>query len=170
MRDNNFHSSKNSLLPLDKVDINDELVSIHLEPGLAHLETALSSSVVRQFPFEEFGLEVSSLVWVLTRAPVHASAFLHALISIGRHYDMRHDQFLLAALRSYQEIHENYFPEIETEADGFAEKFSISVDGSPPTVRLEQILQDKFGYQLDYDRLTRDGELADFRTVFVDGS
>ena len=148
----------------------DELVSIHLEPGLAYLETALSSSVLRQFPFEEFGLEISSLVRLLTRAPVHVSAFLHALISIGRHYDMSHEQFLLAALRSYQEIHENYFPEIETEADAFAEKYLISVDGPPPTVRLEQILRDKFGYQLDYDRLARDRELADFRTVFIDGS
>ena len=33
----------------------DDLVSIKLAPSLAHLESALSSSIVRRFPFEEFG-------------------------------------------------------------------------------------------------------------------
>ena len=56
----------------------------------------------------------------MTRKPDKASALLHAILEIGRRYDLQEEDFLRAALRSYQEIHENYFQELEDAALTFA--------------------------------------------------
>ena len=103
----------------------DELVSIKLSSSLAHLETALSSSMLRQFPFDEFGIEISDLVALLTRAPDKASALLHAILEIGRRYDMKEEHFLRAALRSFQEIQENYFQDLEDAAVTFTKQYGL---------------------------------------------
>ena len=94
----------------------DELVSITLPPALNYLESTLSSSLLLQFPFDAFGLEISDLVGLLTKAPDKASALLHAMIEIGRQHDLREEHILWAALRSYQELQDNYFPDIEDAA------------------------------------------------------
>ena len=92
----------------------DDLVSIKLAPTLTYLESTLSSNMLQRFPFDEFGLEAGDLVSLLTREPEKASALLHAILDMIRRYDVGEEDFLRAALRSYQEIHENYFPDIET--------------------------------------------------------
>ena len=103
----------------------DDLVSIRLEPPLTHLGTALSSPVLGQFPFEEFGIEMSDIVGVLTRSPDKASALLHAVSEVGRQYDLQEHHFLLSALRSYQELHDNYFPDLEDAAADFAKDHGL---------------------------------------------
>ncbi len=65
----------------------DELVSIKLDSSLNYLEQALASPLMQRFPFDEFGLEASDLVSLLTRAPDKASALLHAALEMGRQYD-----------------------------------------------------------------------------------
>src|SRR5690606_7247178 len=95
----------------------DDLVSIKLAPSLRYLESTLASSTVRRFPFEEFGLEPADVLGLVTREPDRASALLHAIVEITRRYDLKEEEFLRAALRSYQEIHENYFPELEDAAE-----------------------------------------------------
>jgi hypothetical protein len=57
----------------------DELVSIKLSPSLEHLESMLASPLLQQFPFEAFDLDASTVVNVFTRAPVKASALMHAV-------------------------------------------------------------------------------------------
>jgi len=101
----------------------DDLVSIKLPPSLTYLESTLSSSVVQRFPFEEFGFEAGDLVNLLTRKPDKASALLHGVLDVARHYNLREEEFLRAALRSYQEIHENYFPDLEESAGRFIAEF-----------------------------------------------
>jgi transcriptional regulator with XRE-family HTH domain len=151
----------------------DDLVSIKLAPSLAHLESALSSSIVRRFPFEEFGFEAADLVNLITREPDRASALLHALLSIGRRYDLGEADFLLAALRSYQEIHENYFPDVEDAALNFIAEFGLKY-GFPaePPVQLdllERILREEYGYQIDDQRIAATPPLAMYRSVTVAG-
>lgn len=72
----------------------DDLVSIKLAPSLTHLESTLSSTILQRFPFGEFGLEVGDLVTLLTREPERASALLHAILDMIRHYDIREEDFL----------------------------------------------------------------------------
>lgn len=147
----------------------DELVSIKLDPSLQFLESALASPLLGRFPFEEFGLDVSDLVELLARAPDRASALLHALLEVGRQYAFQEEHFLRAALRSYQELHENYFQELEDAAAEFARHYSLEAIPVRYTT-LEQLIRQKFGYQLDDTRLVKDLALSAYRSVFVNGS
>ena len=149
----------------------DDLVSIRLEPPLTHLGSALSSPVLGQFPFEEFGIEMSDLVGVLTRAPDKASALLHAVAEVGRQYDLKEQHFLWSALRSYQELHDNYFPELEDAAAKFAKRKKLWSGSLITLDQIRDILIKDFGYQIDSVRLTDDGQLTNhYRSVFIKGA
>lgn len=151
----------------------DDLVSIKLPPSLTYLESALSSSAVQRFPFEEFGFEAGDLVHLLTREPDRASALLHAVLEVARRYNLQEEEFLRAALRSYQEIHENYFPEIEEAAANFVTEFGQKyplVEGkSVRLATLDAILRDTYGYEIDDQTLTVTAELAHYRSIFMPG-
>ena len=149
----------------------DELVSIKLAPSLTYLESMLSSPLLQQFPFEAFGLEVGTLVNLFTRAPNKASALLHTIIEIGRQYDMKQEHFLRAALRSYQEIRENYFQKLEDAAVEFGQQFNLDPNNLPLELsQLEKIISTDFNYQLDDTRLLDNAALGNYRSVYVGGS
>lgn len=147
----------------------DELVSIKLEPSLQHLERMLSSPLLQQFPFEAFELEAGMLVNLFTRAPAKASALLHTILEIGRQYDMKQEHFLRAALRSYQEIHENYFEDLEEAAAQFALKHKLTGELPPDLATLQDIITRQFGYQLDHNCLAENGALSHYRSVYIGG-
>jgi transcriptional regulator with XRE-family HTH domain len=151
----------------------DELVSITLSPSMAHLSTTLKSMTFQRFPFEEFGLELSDLVTLLTREPEKASALLHAVLEIGRRYSLHEEDFLRAALRSYQEIHENYFQELEDAAQTFVEKFGMQfgLGDDPPAGQqaLKLILESKYGYEIDLETIQTRPALIKYRSVFFEG-
>jgi len=149
----------------------DEMVSVKLGPSLTYLESTLSSAVLHRFPFEEFGFELSELVHLLTRDPDKGSALLHAVLEIARHYDLREPEFLRAALRSYQEIHDNYFPELEEAVTKmraeFGQKHDLDEDIPVRQEAMERILHEEFGYDIDYETIVPDSPLAVYRNVFV---
>lgn len=148
----------------------DDLVSISLEPSLTHLNAVLNAPLLYQFPFEEFGIGISDLVEVLTRAPDKASALLHALIDLARQYDVQESQFLLAALRSYQEIHENYFPDLEDAARNFAAEYGLDLTHLPLSLAdMRALITERFGVQIDETALPQHPALLGFRSIFIDG-
>ena len=149
----------------------DELVSIKLASSLASLESALSSSVMRRFPFEEFGLEAGDLVTLLTRRPDRASALVHAILEMSRHYALSEEDFLRAALRSYQEIYENYFPELEEAAvnftNEFGDQYGFGEDSPIGLSQLKAILSTTYHYALDDSTLAKKEALKHYRAVSV---
>lgn len=149
----------------------DDLVSIKLAPSLSYLESTLSSSMMRRFPFEEFGLEASDLVTPLTREPEKVSALMHAILSIGRRYDLQEEEFLRAALRSYQEIHENYFQDLENAALAFTveigPKYGLGDQIPTELPVLETILREEYGYDIDHDAIADDFALQKYRSIFI---
>ncbi len=151
----------------------DELVSIALSPSLTYLSTTLKSIAFQRFPFEEFGLELSDLVTLLTREPEKASALLHAVLEIGRRYGLHEEDFLRAALRSYQEIHENYFQDLEDAAQAFNEKFGqkYGLNSDLPASQdvLEAILHNEYGYEIDLETIDQQPALSKYRSVFFEG-
>ena len=151
----------------------DDLVSIKLPPSLTYLESTLSSSVVQRFPFEEFGFEAGDLVNLLTRKPDKASALLHGVLDVARHYNLREEEFLRAALRSYQEIHENYFPDLEESAGRFiaefGQKYPLIEGDTVKLATLEAILRDEYGYTINDKTLANTAELSGYRSVFIPG-
>ncbi len=151
----------------------DDLVSIKLAPSLRYLETTLASTTLRRFPFEEFGLEPADVLSLMTREPERASALLHAVLEIARRYDLQEEDFIRAALRSYREIHENYFPDLEDAAldftADFGEQYGLTTDSPPTLSALEAILREEFGYRIDDQALSETEELHHYRAVVVPG-
>lgn len=151
----------------------DDLVSIKLEPSLTHLESMLSSSIFRRFPFEEFGFETTDLVTLLTREPEKASALLHAILEIARRYDLKDEEFLRGALRSYQEIYENYFPDVEEAAMSFTAEFGpaygFSGEGPMPLEALERMVREIYKYELNWDAITDNEALSGYRSLYTTG-
>lgn len=151
----------------------DELVSIKLPPSLRYLERTLSSTTIRRFPFAEFGLEPADVMGLVTRDPDRASALLHAIVEIARRYDLKEEELLRAALRSYQEIHENYFPELEDAAESFVAEFGprYGFDGPSliPMSTLEAILRQEYGYTIDDTAIAATAELRHYRSLLLPG-
>jgi DNA-binding XRE family transcriptional regulator len=95
----------------------EKLVSPRLDRNLHPLAALLDSPALQKFPFQVFGFTLSDVVHLLSQAPKEAGALVRAMLSITRHYHLGIERFFHAALRSYQALHDNYFPELESAAE-----------------------------------------------------
>lgn len=135
----------------------DDLVSLRVDKGLDPVKSAIDSPLVRSFPFGLFGVDPESLVAILAGADDKADALVRAVTDMTRAYDARVEDFLLAALRAYQQIHGNTFPELEAAADGLRAEL-----GGTDAETLRAALEAR-GYRVDAERLATDPALATFR-------
>ncbi|MCS6794460.1 MAG: XRE family transcriptional regulator [Raineya sp.] len=129
----------------------DWLVSLKLQKKLLPLSKLLASGFFEEFPLEIFGIEPAQFLEILVNAPDKVTAFISTLVEIARSYDMQIEEFYFSALRSYQEMHENYFPELEAEAHKCKNTFFPETT-IPETLTLQNILEKEFAIQVqEYD-------------------
>src|SRR5215813_12247513 len=145
----------------------DDLVSIRLDEQLSPLSDFLESPVLHNFPFHLFGISPAQVVELMTRQPLEASALVNALIGIAESYNIGVEHLYRSALRSYQELHENYFPEIERAVDEFAHSARIKGDPTPGFADLRASIDKRFNYRLDEKELSKHPNLNQFRSVLV---
>ncbi len=145
----------------------DDLVLIRLNEELNPLAGFLGSSLLHNFPYHLFGISPAQVVELLTRQPAEASALVNALIGIAEQYNIGVEHLFRSALRSYQELHENYFPELEQAADEFARSSGIQADPTPALADLRALIESRFGYTLDEGRLAHHPKLQHFRSILV---
>lgn len=146
----------------------DDLVSLKLEHDLDALSGLLDSPLMQEFPFQLFGIVPRDVIDLMTRSPTEASTLIKALGEVAGSYDMRVEHFFYAALRSYQETHHNYFPEIEAAAAAFMAEHGWQVTPAMPPRRLYEVLTEQYGYVIDEISLDAYPELQGFRSVWVD--
>jgi transcriptional regulator with XRE-family HTH domain len=146
----------------------DWLVSLQLNQKLAPLAEIINSDILASLPLEMFGIDMGQLIDLISNTPTKVSAFISTLIEIARDYDMSVERFYFSVLRSYQEMHENYFDEIESAAIQCRRQFfgqqSLITPGD-----IELILSDKLGYQIDNQTMQQFESLKSLRSVFVPG-
>ena len=147
----------------------DELVSLRVTEDLLPLKEALSSSLLQEFPFELFGVEPEGLFALLADDPAKVGSLIRAFLEIGRAYDVQVEQFLLAALRSYQQLNSNYFADLEDEAAAFRRARGWPESGPLTPSTLAGVLADEWGYEVEQKILTDHPRLGELRSVFVDG-
>ena len=135
----------------------DDLVSLRVGEGLGAVKSAIESPLLRSFPFALFGVDPEALVALLAGADDKADALVRAVTDVTRAYDARVEHFLLAALRAYQQIHGNAFPELEAVAD----RVRAGLDGTDAGA-LRAALEGR-GVRVDTDRLAADPVLETFR-------
>lgn len=147
----------------------DYLVSLQLSKRLAPVSELINSNILQELPLDMFGIEIADLIELLSNAPAKLSAFVSTLVEISRNYDMRVEHFYFSVLRSYQEMHENYFPELEEAAAQFRHKFEFAAGKIPVAEDLASILKEHYGYTLDHNQLGETEKLNHLRTVVLPG-
>ncbi len=156
----------------------DDLVSLRVDKGLGAVKSAIESPLLRSFPFALFGVDPEALVALLAGAEDKADALVRAVTDVTRAYDARVEDFLLAALRAYQQIHGNTFPDLEAVADGLRPELGAGdAPGFVEADALRAALESR-GYRIDTERLQTDPALATFRqalgadgrTLYVNGA
>ena len=147
----------------------DELVSPRVAEHLRPVRELFSSSFLQQFPFHLFGIEPEQVVGLVTEVPAKAGALLRTFLEIGQSYDVTVEHFLFAALRSYQQLRGNYFEEIEEAAEEFLKEKGWTSRAGVASSDLQAVLERRYGFVIDEFLLTEFPELADLRSVFVDG-
>ncbi len=125
----------------------DWLVSLKLNKKLLPLSKLLASGFFEEFPLEIFGIEPAQFLEILVNAPDKVTAFISTLLEIARSYDMQIEEFYFSALRSYQEMHENYFPDLEIEAKKCREMYFPHSTILQIQV-LQEVLQENFHIQV----------------------
>ncbi|SEQ34117.1 helix-turn-helix domain-containing protein [Neolewinella agarilytica] len=144
-----------------------DLTNGELGRNLAPVTQLLQSNFLNELPLELFGIELGKVAEIIAQAPVRVGAFISTLLELSRSYALREENFYFAALRSYLELNDNYFPELERAVDEFSDKYDLpDVRPVPPRI-LAGLLEDRFDYKILPNGLDEHPELAIFRSVYV---
>ncbi|WP_220457206.1 helix-turn-helix domain-containing protein [Moheibacter lacus] len=142
----------------------EDLVSLKLDKNLAPISGILQSKLLKEIPFELFGIEERDLIEIISNAPSKVNAFISTMIEIGNNYNLTRESFFLAALRSYQEANDNYFPEIEAAAKNFMKAYLIDEKDEINEDWMLEILKEEFGYQIIFEDFS--SELQTLRSIY----
>ncbi|QRR04347.1 helix-turn-helix domain-containing protein [Dyadobacter sandarakinus] len=145
----------------------DTLVSLKLSKRLEPISDLLSSNILTELPLELFGIDPADLLEILSDAPTKISAFVGTLIEIARNYNMSIEKFYFSALRTYQEMHDNYFEDIEQEAERFLEEYSIAPDRILDEPHLYEIITSRYGYRVENINERANPEFATVRSLTI---
>ncbi len=143
------------------------LTSPELTKNLAPVGGLLNSQFLNDLPFDLFGIELSKVVEIIAAAPSKVSAFVGALLEIARKHSIHEEHFYNSALRAWQEMHLNYFDDIEQAAARFTAKHDLLKSGFTETSRLGSLLETEHGIRVEPEGLAGHPELARLRAVFL---
>ena len=146
------------------------MVSLNLNKRLSPISDLIRSNILTELPLDFFGIEPIDLLTLLSAAPTRFSAFVDAIIQIGRDHSIRFESLYFSVLRSYQEMHENYFPEIEAEAKNIRQQFNFNNQESSLKDKIEDILVNVYKYKIKYDGIKDQQDLTSVRYVFIEAS
>ena len=147
----------------------DELVSLKLENELNPLTELLNNDTLQNIPFELFGLETADIMEIMSNSPMKFSALIDTFIKIARNYDMRVEHLLFAALRSYQEMNNNYFDDIETNVQQFVAKYPTIKYKKVGYYDMKAVLERAYNYRITEQNFEENDGLSGVRSVFVPG-
>ena len=145
----------------------ESLTSTELTKSLAPVGELLKSNFLNELPLDLFGIELSKVVEIIANAPIRVGAFISTLVELARNYALREENFYHGAMRAYQELHYNYFTEIEQAAQDFAKAHQLSDFSKTREDKLRKVLQEHFNYTIIDNGLDAFPDLQSLRSVFV---
>ena len=145
----------------------DALVSLKVGKNLDPFAALVNSELIKQFPFHLFGISARDILALFKNDPDNVHAFLQTFLHIGKAYDMSLENFLFAALQTYQRLHNNYFPELEDLAADFGLEHGLS-GNIIHFDTLKMILTEKYAYRIEEHELAHHPVLNNFRSVLKD--
>ena len=156
------------ILLAEKLEVSyDHMVSLKLDNNLAPIGEILKSGILKEIPLDIFGIQENDLIDIIANAPAKVNAFISTIIEIAQHYNLSRESFFLAALRSYQEAHNNYFEDLEDKVIDFSRAFHIDINNKISLEELAAILKEEYGYTIKELVFSEQEELGDLRSIFV---
>ena len=146
---------------------SEELCNTDLKRNLAPIGELLNSNFLNELPLDLFGIELVKVVEIIADAPARVGAFIAALVGIAKNYALSADNFYFAAMRAYQELHYNYFDDIEIAVDAFLKANNINKNLPINATVLQDILKNQYQYDIEDDGLAQYPELSHLRSVWV---
>ncbi len=144
----------------------DDLVSVHASKRLQPIIDLLESEFFQVFPMEMFGISPDKLLELFINAPDKLNAFISTVIKLARNYQMQSENFYTAALRSYQDMHDNYFEDIEQSVAAFKADNNLEKMVSFSTELLEKLLKDNYKITVDRKKMAAQKTLKNVRSFF----
>lgn len=142
------------------------LVSTQASKKLQPLIDLLSSDFVKEFPLEEFGIQPDKLFELFSNTPDKVNAFINTIFKLTRNYQLQREHLYMTALRSFQDMHDNYFESLERAVQYFKEEYQINYPLPLKTTHLEELLQKVFGISVDRTAMAKQGNLKGQRSYF----
>ncbi len=148
----------------------DKLVSLKLNKKLAPIGELLESNILDQLPLDHYGIDIHKLIILLSNAPVQLNALISTFIEMARSSELSNNNFSKTALRTYKELNENYFEDIEQMVINFRREFNLDRASQINFTGLKKILTEKYSYEIDESVLAKDNELTSIRAIVIPGS
>jgi len=123
----------------------EDLVSLELKKEFQLIQQLIDKKFLTGLPFDIFGIPSSTVFELLADHPQKMQALVGTLIEIARSHQIEVDDLLFALLRSYLDMHNNYFPNLEEKANEARKKFDIDWSASQDIEqKLVRILSDTY--------------------------
>ena len=154
----------------EALEVNyDKLVSLKLSRNLAPIGDLLDSKVLEQLPLDHYGIDINKLVVLMANAPMQLSALVATLVEMAKSSELSQNNFSRTALRTYKELNENYFEDLEKAVEKFVGK--IKFPNNPPVTytALQKVINEQFGITVDEKLLNNYPELSEIRAIFIPG-
>lgn len=150
-----------------KVDY-DYLVSHTAKKRLQPMIDFMNSDFISIVPWEHFGITPSSLLNLFANMPDKITAFISTILNRSRTVKQSKETFYTSALRSYQDLHDNYFEELEKSVNKFRTKVKLK-DKLPVTVKeMEGFLSKMYKIKVDRKRMAGEEVLKTIRSFYSD--
>ena len=143
----------------------NDLVSTKLDKSLSPIVEIIQSDFFKEIPLDLFGINKNNLISIISDAPKKVTAFVNTLIEISKNYNLSKERFYFAVVRSFQELYDNYFPEIEEKASAYSIENKIPY--KPNSADLEIILTEKFHYEIRNVDFEKYGATGKLRSLYI---
>src|ERR1019366_8266804 len=149
-----------------KVDY-DYLVSLTAKKRLQPIIDFMNSDFTTIVPWEHFGITPASLLNLFANMPDKITAFISTILKRSRRLQTSYDNFYTSALRSYQDLHDNYFEDLEKAVQQFQEKVKMK-DRLPVDINaLEKLLLKQYNIKVDRKGLIGKEVLKNLRSFYA---
>lgn len=145
----------------------DQLVSLKINKNLTPVVQVLNLKIINDFLFETFGVDKGLLMSMMANAPTSLSALINSVFEIARNYNLQEEHFYFSCLRSYQEMNDNYFDDIEDAVVKFKAEAGIESPENMSSAQYADLLKTRFNYRLQETDFSDYPKLRGFRSVFT---
>lgn len=140
----------------------EDLVSSELPAKYAAVADLLESNFLQELPLDVFGIDKVKIIEMVAEAPSKIGAFISTLVEMSRLHGQEAEHFYIGAMRTYQEMFNNYFEDIEQAALQYLQMAPSGAD----VQYFSEFLEREYNISIDFDKLKAYPDLKNFRSLY----